>query len=423
MSQADASTHASHTPHPKPHAFVDTAIVGAGIAGTWVARQLQDAGYRVLVIEQSGWGAGQTGVSQGIIHGGLKYALLGDASPPNSEFRDMPQRWRACLNGTDSVDLQGVRVMSDGFYLFAGPGMVNRGRTFAAARASFGNVDAVEQTAWPAALQGLKGSVYRIDDLVLDIPSLLGALNKNLLTRTRKHTLQAQDISADEDGYNLSLGGERIHCRYLINCSGAGSDALIKGLGINDLPMQLRPLHQVVVKPRHQQVLFAHCLTGITRNEPRLTITSHRSNNATLGTPAPGSDSDDCLWYLGGQLATEGVQRSPAAQIDHARDELQACLPWLDWAEADFDTLRVDRAEASPELAAAGQSVAAQRERFIQCFPTKLTLAPVLGDQVLRCLQAPAAQGPDLSLEGPQLAASSREFEPLRQRANGLQPE
>ena len=76
---------------------------------------------------------------------------------------------------------------------------------------------------------------------------------------------------------------------------------LLQGLGLDAPRMQRRPLHQVIVRHRHPVPLYAHCLTGIRRSEPRLTITSH-------------PDGAHWLWYLGGQIATDGVTRSAAEQ-------------------------------------------------------------------------------------------------------------
>jgi glycerol-3-phosphate dehydrogenase len=64
---------------------VDVAILGGGIAGLWLLARLRQAGYSTLLLESQALGAGQTIASQGIIHGGLKYAIdlkLGGASAP-----------------------------------------------------------------------------------------------------------------------------------------------------------------------------------------------------------------------------------------------------------------------------------------------------------------------------------------------------
>ncbi len=101
------------------------------------------------------------------------------------------------------------------------------------------------------------------------------------------------------------------------------------------------------------------------------------------------------MWYLGGQLATQGVTRSAEAQIEHARQELKACVPWLDWDGAAIETLWINRAEPKQRQGRKpDEAYAARQGRFVQCFPTKLTLAPDLGDRVLKLLDPPVPAGP-----------------------------
>ena len=55
----------------------DVLIVGGGIAGLWLNARLRRAGYATLLVEADRLGGGQSVKSQGIIHGGTKYALHG----------------------------------------------------------------------------------------------------------------------------------------------------------------------------------------------------------------------------------------------------------------------------------------------------------------------------------------------------------
>ena len=58
----------------------DIVIFGGGIAGLWLINRLNAAGYQCLLLESATLGGDQTLASQGIIHGGLKYALGGNLS-------------------------------------------------------------------------------------------------------------------------------------------------------------------------------------------------------------------------------------------------------------------------------------------------------------------------------------------------------
>ena len=56
---------------------VDTVIAGGGIAGLWLLNVLRSKGYSAVLLEAGSLGGAQTLSSQGIIHGGMKYALGG----------------------------------------------------------------------------------------------------------------------------------------------------------------------------------------------------------------------------------------------------------------------------------------------------------------------------------------------------------
>src|SRR5688500_2310975 len=96
----------------------DIVILGGGIAGLWLLNRLRDAGYSVLLLENSALGAGQTIASQGMIHGGLKYALGGALTGASEAIADMPQHWQRCLQGQGDVDLRGTQLLSDTYYLW-----------------------------------------------------------------------------------------------------------------------------------------------------------------------------------------------------------------------------------------------------------------------------------------------------------------
>ena len=368
-----------------PSVDVDAAIVGGGIAGAWLFRSLRDRGYRVVLLEADALGCGQTLASQGMVHGGLKYALGGKVTGASEAIADMPSRWRTCLgeiqhaSGPGDVDLTGTPLLAERYYMFAGAGSIGRLTTFFASRALRGRIEKIAPTDWPRAFAGFDGTVYGLNDFVLDTHALLARLVAGGEDDVLALRLGADNVRTTETGYAIELEDATLHARRLISCAGVGSEALHRVLGIDDIPVQRRPLKQVVVRPRHDTRLYAHCLTGVRKNEPRLTITAHDSDRGLV-------------WYLGGQIATEGVARSDDAQIDLAARELAACVPWLDWTGAEFDVLDVDRAEPKTDGGRRpDEAYVAASGDFIQCFPTKLSLAPDLADKVLRLLDQGSA--------------------------------
>ena len=111
--------------------------------------------------------------------------------------------------------------------------------------------------------------------------------------------------------------------------------------------------------------LYAHCLGASAT--PRITVTTH---------PGPAGER---IWYLGGQIAESGVERSGPEQIAAGRRELSRLLPWLDLAGIGWAGFRVERAE--PRLAGGrrpDRPFLETQDRVSVVWPTKLAFAPAL---------------------------------------------
>ena len=83
----------------QPHTQI--AIIGGGISGLWLLNVLARRGFGVLLLEQGGLGQAQTFASQGMIHGGIKYALGGFTTAASESIANMPDTWRQCLGAQD----------------------------------------------------------------------------------------------------------------------------------------------------------------------------------------------------------------------------------------------------------------------------------------------------------------------------------
>src|SRR5580765_7885011 len=97
----------------------DIAIVGGGIAGLWLLNRLRQLGYSVVLLESGTLGGGQTHKSQGIIHGGMKYALQGIMTSSTQAIAKMPAIWKQCLDGDGEIDLSHVPVLSKEQFLWS----------------------------------------------------------------------------------------------------------------------------------------------------------------------------------------------------------------------------------------------------------------------------------------------------------------
>jgi glycerol-3-phosphate dehydrogenase len=375
----------------------DVLIVGAGVAGLWLNARLRHQGFSTVVVEKASLGGGQTLKSQGIIHGGAKYALHGALSGASEAIADMPRRWREALAGKGELNLSGVRLLSEAHYLWS-PGTIAGNLTsFFASKAVRGRVDQVKGSDLPPALQDprFKGKVYRLAELVIDIPSLV----KKLAELAGDSLLAGQDIQPlrhDGELVGLRVDGRDIHAQRVVLSAGEGMADLLKALNVSQPAMQRRPLHMVLVKGPTLKPLYAHCLGG--GPKPRITVTTH-----------PAADGQ-WVWYLGGDIAeAEGVARNPAEQIAAAKKELANLLPWVDLSQAQFATLRVDRAEPQQSgLVRPDNAFVDVQGRLLVGWPTKLALAPDFADRVLASLSRddihPTPQPPYTDFPKPPLA-------------------
>jgi len=369
---------------------IDCAIIGGGVAGLWLLNCLRRQGYSAVLFEHDALGGAQTAASQGIIHGGLKFALGGVAGDASRAVAAMPAAWRACLNGQGDVDLRECRVLSEQLHLIADGSAAGRLAQLAAGRLLRGRVSKVTTGALPAALQSLAAqrTLYELDELVLDVPSLV----KTLADQQHQciHTIDRASarFSTASGKVAIELADCRISPARLIFAAGAGNEQLLADIGAKGPRMQRRPLQQVMVRHTADVPLFAHLIGS--GSAPRVTVTSHHT---AQGQP---------LWYLGGELATAGVGTDAGELVARAQRELQRFLPGLDLGRCEWSTLEIDRAEHAESLGRRPDDVFLQAvpetDNVLVAWPTKLALCPRLGQAALELLRAagitPGQSGP-----------------------------
>lgn len=377
-------------------AHCDVLIFGAGIAGLWTAARLRVLGFSTLVLERAAAGGVQSIASQGIIHGGVKYALTGEAGAASRAIAAMPERWSAALGGSGEIDLSGVRRLSPCTWMWTTPGLVSRVAGLAASKVLRTIPRRVEAGERPAVLSGERlprgVDVYRVDEPVLDARSLSEALIEQVgpVGRVERVLTSQAGAVAGESTVEVESSGERvtITCRHVLLLGGAGNPALaeaLRSLAPPAVQMQVRPLHMVMVRGKLPE-LFGHCLGA--SSLPRLTVT-------TWNTPETGG-AGERVWYVGGQVAEQGVGRDEESQAEAAKRELRACLPWCEEVKgARWASVRVDRAEG---LTSGGQRpdlpVVVGGERVTVGWPSKLALAPLLADRVIEHLNARGVKAP-----------------------------
>ncbi len=382
----------------------DIAIIGGGIAGLWLLNRLCNSGYNALLFEQQALGGYQTIASQGMIHGGIKYTLSGTLNSASEAIADMPDHWRRCLRGEGDVDLRNAKILSDHFYMFSNADASSKITTFFASKATRGRVEKVKSAEYPSLFQTdqFKGSLYRLVDMVLDVPTVITALANNYVDRIFRIDWSKAHLQRDANN-TIALhfnNGIALAAKRFVFSAGQGNEALLKQLDIKSPDMQRRPLQQVMVKHHNPHQFYGHCLGA--KKTPRLTVSSH-----------PCEDGDQ-VWYLGGSLAERNAGKPAEEAIADAKTELADLLPWVDLTNSRWASVGIDRAEprqrnlARPDKAFA---VAANGcTNVLVAWPTKLTLSPNLADEVIALLGnsdigASGEAAPDLSfLERPQVA-------------------
>ncbi|MCK9468913.1 MAG: FAD-dependent oxidoreductase [Porticoccaceae bacterium] len=390
---------------------VDVAIIGGGIAGLWTLNHLVHQGYNAVLLEHQGLGGGQTLASQGMIHGGMKYTLGGALTGASEAIADMPDHWRACLRGEGDVDLRGTKPLSEHFHMWSTASLSSRLGGFLASKAVRGRVDPLNREQLPELFRhhSFRGKVYRLVDMVMDTPSLVRTLAANMAGRLFAVDWHDADLVVDDSGAcRLSVDNGNafsLSAAAWVFSAGEGNEALLTKVGSSTPRMQRRPLKQVMVRHHLPYRFYGHCLGAETT--PRLTISSH-----------PLSDGSQ-VWYLGGSLAEKGAGQSDAEVLASAQAELADLMPWLNFSDAQWAVLAVDRAEprqrnlARPDQAFADWARGADGTALnaIAAWPTKLTLAPNLARQVSerlleRELRPSGAPPPALPLAAPPIAAT-----------------
>ncbi|MHC5023578.1 MAG: FAD-dependent oxidoreductase [Planctomycetota bacterium] len=360
-----------------PHGPVelDVVILGGGAAGLWILDDLGRAGYEVILLEANSLGHGQTIASQGIIHGGMKYSLGGLVGDSGRAIREMPARWRRCLDGDADPRLVHTRVRADHCHLWQTASLRSRLAMVGARAGLRVRPVMLEPEERPEILASCPGTVARLDEQVIDPASFL----RDLAAPHERRLLQIDAVSGlhlDHDGAGAVRavtirnpdGDESITLapRLLILAAGTGNEALCNDLDL-DASMQRRPLHMVMARG-DLPVVNGHCVDG---GSTRVTITSAEDRTGRT------------VWQIGGQIAETAVDRDARSLAAHARDELLAVLPAVSLAGVEWATYRADRAEPRSPTGRRPASAHARRDgSVIVTWPTKLALVPRLADLV-----------------------------------------
>ncbi len=351
---------------------VDAVIVGGGIAGLWTLSHLLAAGRTACLLEKSALGAGQSVASQGIIHGGLKYALDGTLTQAARAIADMPARWREALAG-GRPDLSAARQSTDSQLMWIPRGLGSRFLGLVAAKAGRADASRLDPSEWPDLFRHspFKGQIVRHGEPVLDVPSVLGALRAVCDPFIRRLPEGGLQLERTGNGRYCAVIGDklRLEAEKIVCMAGEGNAELIARAGAgNDVATQRRPLHMLMLRDAPGD-LYAHCLGR--GYSPKLTITTHYDRHGGR------------IWYIGGQIAEDGVDWDEQTLIAQGRERLATALPWLDFSACAFAGFRIARAEPKTRFGHRPDApVVREWGNLLFAWPSKLAFAPALAETI-----------------------------------------
>lgn len=356
-----------------------TIIIGAGIAGLWLHNRINQLGRSSFLVDINPIGIGQTLSAQGIIHGGIKYSLTGAMSDSAKSIASMPQRWNDCLAGSGELNLTETTMLAEHQLMWSTGGLASKVTGFFSSQAVRSKMNSLPKDQYPPFFLNshFNGPLYQLNEPVLDTHSLV----KNLIEPFKERILQVPDFDFVFDNTNRVNGillpdGSSIAADHVVLTAGEGNEHLMQKLGLTSPKMQRRPLKMVLLKSTDLPMIYAHCIG--TGTKPLVTISSHQHSDG------------DTVWYLGGELAEKGVNKVDCQLIDDAKALLKKILPWFDIPQkpdVQWAVHSVNRAEPlQAGLLRPDTAFVESKDNIHIAWPTKLALAPVLADKVIKAI-------------------------------------
>lgn len=351
-------------------------IIGSGIAALWTANLLSENGFDVIVLEKDSIASNQTIASQGMIHGGTKYSLDGVLTKATQSISEMPSTWRDALNGNGKVDLSESKINAHSQVLWSSDTLQSKILSFFGSKAMSSKMQPIDKMEHPAfSSKNFKGSLFKLNELVVDVHSVVSNLAKNLDGKIIKATGKKILFSNDKViGIETSIG--KLECDELILAAGEGNEQILKNSNVKFFPMQTRPLAMgMVYMNKNIPDIYGHHLGSTSR--PKITISTHYINEKQV-------------LYVGGEVSESGINLSDEEQIIQIDQSLREALSWIDLDIDKIEVLRINRAEAKNKKVLKPDSFFIGRNNGLMvCWPTKLAFAPAVAENVVNELKKP----------------------------------
>jgi len=357
---------------------LDLLILGGGIAGLWTAAAARRAGYRIALLESRALGAGQTLESQGIIHAGLKYALLGQVNDTAQLIAAVAKDWTAAMASRGEVDLRGAKIAAPAQHMLVPGGLISS-IAGALGHAALGDtIQNLKPDAWPGGLTelGFKGNVIAMQEPGMEIHSVLRALTAQLENVCYHYNPAAAKVVARADGglESITVNDVTFYPQHVVALAARGNAWLAEKLHFK-AAAQYRPLKMVLLKGNLPHAYW-HGVGGSFR--PMFTISTHKTS------------SGETVWYIGGAVAEAGVQQDDETLFDATAAALKKYLPALNLQNMSWAALPVERVEGYDPRGWLPDRPSYQHHANVALgWVNKLTLAPLLAKEILAELHTP----------------------------------
>jgi glycerol-3-phosphate dehydrogenase len=420
----------------------DAVIVGGGMAGAGIARDLSQRGLSCVLVDRSDFAAGTTSRSSKLIHGGLRYLELFDFRLVRESLRERERLARLAPQLVRPLPFL-VPVYAGGarslvkvrlglrLYDWLTPGKrTERYRT----------VDAAQALALEPALrpEALLGAGYYFDDLLLS-PERLCLENVLSARRAGAHAVnyaQAEELRARRDGswtvrVRDLVGGDVVALdgRVLVNATGPWVDRVRALAGVEDRGERIvrttKGAHLLLPRLTERAIYLA------TGDERMVFVIPWREFSLVGTTDTDCDESPDRVWATRADVeylleAARQVLTDPRISESHVAYTYAGVRP-----------LTFDESAAAKRASAVSRQHRVVREgrggRFLSVTGTKLTcfrsLAEEVGRLVVRLL---GRGGPSdtarTALDGTDEEASALEVRALLDvteavRGSGLEPQ
>ena len=386
-------------PQPLVDADVDVVVIGGGMAGAGVARDLAMRGLSVVLLDRGDFGAGTTSRSSKLVHGGLRYLELFDFALVRESLRERERLRRLAPHLVRPLPFlvpiyrdstRGLIKVRIGLSLYD---WLTPGRD----RERYRVLPAVDALSLEPALRpdDLRGAGYYFDDLLLSPERLC---LENVLSACRHgarafNYCQVDAITRDSGGVvagvvarDLLTGATaRLGARVVVNASGPWVDAIRARAGVTEQGTRVlrrtKGIHCLL--PR----LTERAIYQSTSDDRMIFIIPWREFSL-VGT----TDTD-----FDGDLDRVHATRD---EVDYLLGEARKALPdprvrreEVVYTYAGVRPLSYEEGTSATKVSRAHRIVAEEGGHFISITGTKLTcfrsLAEQLGDRVCRMLGRP----------------------------------